>query len=63
MLTQLKQYLTGLDQYLNNSYRLVILRQATAWIETGIEIHNPLKCWNADPKQESCKIIKKWHFL
>ena len=42
MLTQLEQYLTGLDQYLNNSYRLVILRQATAWIETGIEIHNPL---------------------
>ena len=39
MLMQLKQYLTGLDQYLNNSYRLAILRQATALIETGIEIH------------------------
>ena len=28
MLPLLKQYLTGPDQYLNNSYRLVILRQA-----------------------------------
>ena len=28
MLTELRQYLTGPDQYLTNSYRLVILRQA-----------------------------------
>ena len=26
----------------NNSYRLVILRQAMAWTGTGLEIHNPL---------------------
>ena len=30
------------DQYLNDSYRLVILRKAIAWIGSGVEIHNPL---------------------
>ena len=30
------------DQYLSNSYRPVILRQAIIWIGTGIEIPNPL---------------------
>ena len=38
----LKQYLSRPDQYLSNSYRLGILRQASAWIGNGIEIHNPL---------------------
>ena len=38
MLTQLKQYW----ELLNDSYRHVILRQAIVWIQTGMEIHNPL---------------------
>ena len=36
-------YLTGPDNYLNDSYRLVvILRQAIVWIGTGMEIHDSL---------------------
>ena len=37
-----KQYLTGPDQYLNDSYGLVILKTGLTWIRNNaIEIHNP----------------------
>ena len=60
MLRSLKQYLTGPDQYLSGSDRLVILRwlleQGLVWKFT---IHE--YCWNSDPKQDSR--IQKKHIL
>ena len=42
MFIQLKKYLNGPNQYLTNSYRLVILTQAIASLRTGMKTHNPL---------------------
>ena len=50
MLTQLKQYLTGPDQHLNNSYRIVILRQSLGWVGNIIEINKTRKL---EEKQDS----------
>ena len=42
IVTKLKQYLTGLDQYLNDSYKPFILKTGPAWIKNnGIGIHDP----------------------
>ena len=41
MLTELKQYLTGPNRYLTDSYRFKILRRTIVWIGTGMEIYNP----------------------
>ena len=69
----MKLYLTGPDQYLNDSHRLVILKTGLAWIRrNGIEIHNPywilLKFWaqtrKLQDKQDSKidSLNESWYF-
>ena len=50
---------------LNDSYRHVILRQAIVWIQTGVEIHNPLNSADIISLKKSHKIsrIQKWYIL
>ena len=41
MTLPLTHYLTGPNEYLPDSYRLLILRSAITWLGAGMEIHNP----------------------